>query len=1066
MIKQYPYLNDTDSVRKELFFIDMDRIINKKGRIKITLLDWEEEPIRDIEGEISSGSISFSGDSAVQRSGSISCSVNAFDYDAASIKADYSINKKVFVEIGVVNDTDYWKDYPILWFPQGVFLISSFNLSIEPGSPMTLSIGLQDKMALLDGTVGGTYPVTVTFDSMDEQADNGKVYSKKTPIYSIIQELVNHYGNIPLEKIIIEDIGVDSARGNKSRLLYQWNDSSTKLILYQLEGDSWNVTIEDDLETAGLILDEKTKTVTYKKDDGTTISGQCYIFSEGDYIGYEYTNLTYTSELTGSSGDTAANTLATIANYLGNYQFFFDVYGNFRFREIRNYKYVDPPIVTDMTEDNYLGSYLSTGSVHKFTDSVNIYSYEEAPQYNNIKNDYYVIGEKNSDSTNMQIMYHVAFDDKPEINENGYKNLLIYKEPSGTMITCGFPELVRATAETGGSYSYQNTDTQSEQITSDASNNDTYNAVEYTYSFSTAKYKNEQVTVSDKSATDVLPIYGLQNRIYGVLDYPTKYKFNNTIEDLSQLISKWGDAAKKITSESNDIFNLKINGVDSIYSIGHQLFDKLVSRFADLASVDDTSNTPCLIASEIIKKYDDDFISTNASDEYSLIQKYAKNYTYDIRSTRTTYSTDTDVENELSNLTALLDDLSLLSEVYQYMYTGFTNNGLTVYAEEIQTYINNFINARIDYYTNLKQYAEGFLTISNVTGYSTYFTQSATYTTLEPHFYYWNNEWVELDWYRYFNYDTSDSENILVPYDYIDFTQPLLDSYNGKTPRMALDGENCNYDIYVTYAKANDLSYCEKWETDKEYYHQYISNDWRTELLLRGLYNEKIGVDTGWYYSELKAWWPFTYDILNNCFPWEYEKQKSDSAYDPDDLSRNTTTEVEGYYFLDFIESNSPTLGQYNIDNIGRRTLVVNDTEVNCLFSPVSPDFVYYNTSNIASYYLNDDKVAEKIAEIREAAGSTPVIQMPDRYWEKITTAITKNGAYDIMLNYIHNYTVYQNTISISTPPTYYLMPSERVTVENKSTNTYGDYMVNGISYTFGQYSQCSITLSPAADKI
>lgn len=44
-------------------------------------------------------------------------------------------------------------------------------------------------------------------------------------------------------------------------------------------------------------------------------------------------------------------------------------------------------------------------------------------------------------------------------------------------------------------------------------------------------------------------------------------------------------------------------------------------------------------------------------------------------------------------------------------------------------------------------------------------------------------------------------------------------------------------------------------------------------------------------------------------------------------------------YYLDFIDTES-SLSQFNIDNIGRRTQVENNNEINCVFEPEIPDLV------------------------------------------------------------------------------------------------------------------------------
>jgi len=46
-------------------------------------------------------------------------------------------------------------DYPdIVWFPQGIYLIATFNTSISTNS-LTVSISGKDKMSLLNGDFGG-----------------------------------------------------------------------------------------------------------------------------------------------------------------------------------------------------------------------------------------------------------------------------------------------------------------------------------------------------------------------------------------------------------------------------------------------------------------------------------------------------------------------------------------------------------------------------------------------------------------------------------------------------------------------------------------------------------------------------------------------------------------------------------------------------------------------------------------------------------------------------------------------------------------------------------------------
>ena len=79
-------------------------------------------------------------------------------------------------------------------------------MNSSTSSAVNLSLGLKDKMAMLNGEMGGTLPSTVQFDSMDTQLVSGEWVQQKVLIYNIILELVNHYGEEDINNIIIEDV--------------------------------------------------------------------------------------------------------------------------------------------------------------------------------------------------------------------------------------------------------------------------------------------------------------------------------------------------------------------------------------------------------------------------------------------------------------------------------------------------------------------------------------------------------------------------------------------------------------------------------------------------------------------------------------------------------------------------------------------------------------------------------------------------------------------------------------------------------------------------------------------
>ena len=201
MKKQYIYSNDKEFLSK----IDMLQI--REQWVKITLLEYStEEPLKDIEGKIIDGNLNKAGDSSVRRTCNLSCVIDLLKYDSDKIKHDSFISKKVYLELGITNNTDDYINEKIIWFPQGIFFITGFSISSSAGGSISINLQFKDKMAQLDGTVGGILPATTRFDTITIIDDNNIVYTNKISVYDIIMETVNHFGNEDISNIIIDDI--------------------------------------------------------------------------------------------------------------------------------------------------------------------------------------------------------------------------------------------------------------------------------------------------------------------------------------------------------------------------------------------------------------------------------------------------------------------------------------------------------------------------------------------------------------------------------------------------------------------------------------------------------------------------------------------------------------------------------------------------------------------------------------------------------------------------------------------------------------------------------------------
>ena len=421
MRKNYPYLLDTtfEDVnglkQKTNFLQEIDNFVNQKQYVKITLLNWNEEPIKEIQGELSGGSISKDGSSSVRRTCSLTAIVDRGEYNIEDSKMDFAINKKIYIECGIKNYSKHYKDYPILWFPQGVFFISNFSITSNVSSNISISLTLKDKMCGLNGEVGGTFPAAVILDEMDTQSPTGQFVHQKILIYDIIQEIVHHYGGEPLNNILIEDVP------NRIKRVMRWTgENPLYLKAISADGYTWYEGLLD------------------KPSDMTGVKQ----YNTNEDVGYTYADFVYDTELTANLGESVVTVLDKIKQYLGNYEYFYDEFGVFHFREIKNYLNTTQSkiLLDDMDAKDYLAETTTGKTIYSFSDKTNIISITQNPQYANIKNDYVIQGLRKRTNSNASVLvrYHLAIDRKPTIG-NTYKNLLLYEEADTNLIKAAYP---------------------------------------------------------------------------------------------------------------------------------------------------------------------------------------------------------------------------------------------------------------------------------------------------------------------------------------------------------------------------------------------------------------------------------------------------------------------------------------------------------------------------------------------------------------------------------------------------------------------------------------------------
>lgn len=130
---------------------------------KIIALDKKENPLSQIEGQVTGGSINIDGASAIRRSCSLTLCAKNMDLDINNYY--WGLNTKFNLQIGLSNKID--KNYPdIIWFPMGIYVCTSFNVSVSVNN-YTINLQGKDKMAQLNGELGGLIAQPVDFNNME-----------------------------------------------------------------------------------------------------------------------------------------------------------------------------------------------------------------------------------------------------------------------------------------------------------------------------------------------------------------------------------------------------------------------------------------------------------------------------------------------------------------------------------------------------------------------------------------------------------------------------------------------------------------------------------------------------------------------------------------------------------------------------------------------------------------------------------------------------------------------------------------------------------------------------------
>ena len=412
------------------FLRELDYHREKDSYARITLLTIDDYPKEYIEGTITGGSVNIDGASSIRRSCSLNLLVTNEDVNNNNsyINDNYwSYNNKFKLEIGIKNLID--SKYPeILWFDQGIYIISNFNITTGVDN-VTVTIQGKDKMCRLNGEISGNIPIETIADTIETIQEDGTSLIEKLPLRTVIFQAVKEYGGERAENIIIndlDDIAYELWEYRGKNPMYLIIDENKKIRNISFDG---NIQIKLNSEKISLkdfgkkyqyySFNTLNKTYNDEATNFTMYGTKCYLakIEYGETAGYHVTPLVYNDDLILKAGETVTTLLDKIKNMLGNYEYFYDLQGRFVFQ--RKNTYVDE-IFSPINGNLITPTMCTSPYSYQFLDYKLFTTISSPPNISNTKNDFTIWGTRKSISgADLPIHVRYAIAKKP-INYTSY----------------------------------------------------------------------------------------------------------------------------------------------------------------------------------------------------------------------------------------------------------------------------------------------------------------------------------------------------------------------------------------------------------------------------------------------------------------------------------------------------------------------------------------------------------------------------------------------------------------------------------------------------------------------
>lgn len=227
--------------------------------------------------------------------------------------------------------------------------------------------------------------------------------------------------------------------------------------------------------------------------------------------------------------------------------------------------------------------------------------------------------------------------------------------------------------------------------------------------------------------------------------------------------------------------------------------------------------------------------------------------------------------------------------------------------------------------------------------------------------------------------------------------------------------------------------------TGAEVGYDYVPTDWRAELYLQGMHKKNMQQRPDMYEQELLDLFDIIYDMREQKF-------KTDLVNKPNNLK----------YWFDYI---NPINGLHDIsiDTCGPKIISYQKDKIRKLYNTEIPNTIIIDVDSSPLSRASMIARCEKEGQ--------PYSNVSSFVYKNLKIGTIGYTAQETARELLYKNTDFTSAISISSIPIYYLDVNSRITVRDRATGIFGDYIIKSINLPLDARNQMTISATRALER-